>query len=288
MFSNVAIIDQDYWDNIGRKNDSHPFYVSCCGVYRLYKVPVLSVSRPHGRVDYQILYVASGEVEIFHKGELIKVGQGNIFIYRPKESQVYKYYSKSNPEVYWVHFSGNEIDKFLLEAGIEENDFIIDTGIGTTLNMYYKQIISELQLQKSGYMEAVTLYLRLLILHISRSKLQNNNEKKNMLASEKAIQYFNEFFNQDINIEVYAKENFMSVSWFIRTFKARTGLSPLQYITNNRMSCAKDLLMNTPLTVTEISNLVGYSDALYFSRAFKKHAGVSPLKYRNSILKMQG
>jgi YesN/AraC family two-component response regulator len=49
---------------------------------------------------------------------------------------------------------------------------------------------------------------------------------------------------------------------------------------NKRILLAKKLLRKTNSSIIEISNSVGYNDALYFSRIFKKKEGISPLAYR--------
>lgn len=65
--------------------------VGSCGTYRLSGQPaVLPTHRPRGRVDYQLLYVAAG----------------NIVRYCPIEEQRYLYYGADHPEVFWVHFTG--------------------------------------------------------------------------------------------------------------------------------------------------------------------------------------
>ena len=97
---------------------------------------------------------------------------------------------------------------------------------------------------------------------------------------EDTIHYFNEAFSQEISIEEYAKNQHMSVCWFIRCFKRYMGMTPLQYITSIRSNNAKDLLKNTDFTIQEIGSLVGYENPLYLSRIFRKQTGRSPSCYR--------
>ncbi|GMQ64711.1 response regulator transcription factor [Vallitalea maricola] len=62
-------------------------------------------------------------------------------------------------------------------------------------------------------------------------------------------------------------------------FKKIAGQSILQYITELRMEQAKKLLNTNKYNVTEISQMVGYSDVFYFSKKFKKIHGCSPKHY---------
>ena len=97
---------------------------------------------------------------------------------------------------------------------------------------------------------------------------------------ETAIQYFNDNYNAEINIEEYAASRGMSVSWFIRNFRQYAGTTPMQYIVSIRITNAQVLLETTDYNVTEIGSIVGYDNPLYFSRIFKKQKGVSPSEYR--------
>ena len=72
----------------------------------------------------------------------------------------------------------------------------------------------------------------------------------------------------------------MSVSHFSREFKKQYGVSPHAYHLSLKVAAAKNLLADTDLSVTGISDMLGFDDPLYFSRIFKKHCGVSPTKYR--------
>ena len=95
--------------------------------------------------------------------------------------------------------------------------------------------------------------------------------------------YFNEHYNEDINIEEYTQKNYVSISWFIRAFKQCTGSTPMQYILSKRISNAETLLLDHSYNITEIAQIVGYDNPLYFSRIFKKIKGLSPSEYRKNI-----
>ena len=72
----------------------------------------------------------------------------------------------------------------------------------------------------------------------------------------------------------------MRVNWFILSFKSVMKMSPMQYIISLRIAIAKGYLENTAKNISEISNEIGYENALYFSRLFRKHTGMTPTEYR--------
>ncbi|MBE6886287.1 MAG: helix-turn-helix transcriptional regulator, partial [Ruminococcaceae bacterium] len=47
-----------------------------------------------------------------------------------------------------------------------------------------------------------------------------------------------------------------------------------------RIAAAKGYLENSDKNINEISNIVGYENALYFSRLFKKYTGMTPSEYK--------
>lgn len=98
-----------------------------------------------------------------------------------------------------------------------------------------------------------------------------------------ARRYFNEHYNEDINIEEYAQSRNMSISWFQRNFKQLTTKSPMQYILTICKYNAVTLLESSDYSMAEISTLIGYDNPLYFSLVFKKIKGVSPSDYRKSL-----
>ena len=63
-------------------------------------------------------------------------------------------------------------------------------------------------------------------------------------------------------------------------FKKCTGMTVFEYITEKRLSLAKELLINTNIPVSEICDETGFSDFSYFSKIFKESTGLSPSRYR--------
>ena len=72
----------------------------------------------------------------------------------------------------------------------------------------------------------------------------------------------------------------MSYSWFRKTFKEYTNVSPAHYIMQLRLRKAKLMLLNSSLSVKEIAYELRYEDSAYFSAIFKKYVGCSPSEYR--------
>ena len=71
----------------------------------------------------------------------------------------------------------------------------------------------------------------------------------------------------------------MSRTSFYNKIKALTDQAPADYIRLIRLKHAAQLLKEQKHTITEISELTGFSDAKYFREVFKKHFNMSPSQY---------
>lgn len=280
-------MDSAYWKNkiMDFKDKSHPLFVCSCGTYHLYTRPKLPTHRPRGRLDYQILYIASGKARFYFDGIEQIVPAGNMVIYRPKEEQRYYYYGADHTEVYWLHFTGSNVKNILRKYGIADDVHVIHTGTSLEYKRIFLQIIQELKLCKDDYEELLVNYLQHLLILIHRCITSEPKNKPHSLMYEMdaAVRYFHENYNKPISIENYAAEHHMSVSWFIRNFKDYTNSTPTQYLLALRIQNAQTLLESTSYNVTEIAEIVGYDNPLYFSRIFKKQNGMSPSDFRKQL-----
>lgn len=280
--------DNAYWHNslLDFKDRKHPLFVGSAGTYHLFTRTKLPTHRPKGRVDYQLLYIASGKAHFYFHGKEEIVTAGNMVLYRPREEQRYYYYGVDRTEVYWVHFTGNNVKNILRKYGIPDQAHVIHTGTSLDYKKVYLQMIQELKLARPHYEEVLVHYLELLFIMISRlqgKKPRNKNNSFLMDEMDRAVAYFHSHYNHAISIEEYARDHGMSVSWFIRNFKDYTGSTPTQYLLSLRISNAQSLLESTSCNITEISDIVGYDNPLYFSRLFKKQCGVSPSEFRRQL-----
>ncbi len=67
---------------------------------------------------------------------------------------------------------------------------------------------------------------------------------------------------------------------FGRLFKQSTGLTPHQYVLGERIRRAKRLLVDTHLTITEVSRQLGFASRAHFTTAFRTRIGTTPKEYR--------
>lgn len=96
------------------------------------------------------------------------------------------------------------------------------------------------------------------------------------------IKYLNEHFIEDLSLQQLADHFHMNASYISFLIKKETGLTYSQYLTNLRITTAKELLSNPEISLTEVSESVGFHDYFYFIKKFKKSTGVTPGYYQKN------
>ena len=100
-------------------------------------------------------------------------------------------------------------------------------------------------------------------------------------AIRNSIQYINQHYYERLTLEQVAGVVSLSPTYLSGLFKAEMGQTFTEYIMNLRIERSQQLLRQTDLPLTEISQMTGFETQQYFNRVFKKRTGMSPLKYRN-------
>ncbi|MDT8902063.1 response regulator [Anaeroselena agilis] len=98
----------------------------------------------------------------------------------------------------------------------------------------------------------------------------------------KVEQYIRANLDAPIKLRDIAQAVYLSQFHLSRTFKQLTGRSVVEYLQDQRLAKAGEMLAATDLSVTEIAGRVGFKDAAYFTTCFKNRNGVTPLQYRKN------
>ncbi|MEG1011654.1 MAG: response regulator [Ruthenibacterium sp.] len=93
-----------------------------------------------------------------------------------------------------------------------------------------------------------------------------------------------EFSADTLSVKDVSDHVFLSAAYACTLFKAETGQTINQFITEFRLEKAKQLLMDPRHTIADISAQVGYADGNYFGKSFKRFVGLSPSEYREKML----
>jgi len=114
--------------------------------------------------------------------------------------------------------------------------------------------------------------------------IQSMREDQSARQITMAIDYVKQhYMKPELSLKSVCKYVSMSSSYFSTLFKQYSGRSFVEFVTNERIEKAKELLNLTSMKSYEIAYAVGYSDPHYFSGAFKKHTGDTPTEFRTKM-----
>ena len=94
------------------------------------------------------------------------------------------------------------------------------------------------------------------------------------------LEYINEHLNQDIKLADLAELLGMSQFHFSHQFKQSIGIAPYQYLLQQRVERAKQLLKQTDRSIMEIAFLCGFNSHSHLSKQFRQFTGMTPKAYR--------
>lgn len=88
------------------------------------------------------------------------------------------------------------------------------------------------------------------------------------------------YSNPSLSISGIARQLYVSQQYLSRLFRSVSGVTCMNYLTQIRLSVAKELLRGTSSKSYEIAQMVGYNQPNYFCALFKKNTGMTPKQYR--------
>lgn len=227
------------------------------------------VEHQHDCCEMIITTGGEGITEI--NGRSYNTERGSVIVIPPKLKHLH--YSESGFSDMYMQFekNGTASDKtiyFCDKSGMIEQ-------LGNMLFMVYLQ-------KETNYKNICNSIFNTIWCFVEKFSNENTifefvRELKNIIAMN--------FGNTDFLICSAAKQLGVSYDYLRHCFKTEMGITPLEYLTELRISQAKNYLEdNRAYSITRISSMCGFSDQYYFSRCFKKHTGISPREYRKKHL----
>jgi len=250
--------------------------INNCGFHQ--ELARMDVRRPRGRLDYQLIYIQSGQIHFDLDGTGLQLGSGSVFLYRPGQPQFYRI--QGTPTTFfWIHFTGSAVENmldFFRSAFLQIGDFPEFGQFCRSYYMDYRLTAGRSELLYEGKL------ISLFALVADRAAGVSPRREAGAKIS-KALLAMNSHLTPRLSNDQLAQLCALNKSYFIKLFRQATSLTPQQYYTGLILDKSKALLEATDYSVSEVASLCGVEDSLYFSRLFKKHIGISPTDYRKRL-----
>lgn len=123
-------------------------------------------------------------------------------------------------------------------------------------------------------------FLRLVVMLSRLSETDSFEESTGYVKLAPAIAHIEQHYHETLSVAELADISHYSERQFNRLFKSAFGCLPSKYIKRMRIQKARELLIDTQLSITEIAHCCGYPDSSYFSKLFQSEVGFSPRDFR--------
>lgn len=238
-----------------------------------------------GRIlrEYQFVYITKGKgVFTSDSTPETPLSKGRLLVLFPGQWHTYKPLQKTGWNEYFIGFEGTMIDSIVRGSFITKENQVLEVGLNEELVSLFVKALEIAEKDKTSaqqYLAGIVLHMLGLVLSVSQNKIFEIGDIDQKIEGAKIIMSENVY--KDMDPEELALRLNISYSWFRRVFKDYTGYAPVKYFQELKLRKAKQLLVETSLSVKEISYQLNYASAEHFFSLFKKRTGFTPLEYRN-------
>lgn len=272
----------EYYADIIKNYDEHPaiavYHVGICkhdSEYRYFN---------HVTRRFKLVYVLEGNG--WFNGLPVKSGQG--FLMWQNHVNSMSADIKSPWKIIYVSFSGSLAEQFLRRAGFEPEDTIFDVGDIDYVRRLCEDAVYTLRNDRIAEMHTLSILFELLAMNGNR--VLESGHRSSLTSSDmnihvcNAILFMSKNYRSRIGMGDVAAAAHVSEKYLRELFKKETGRSVQGYLTDLRLSAAKNLLSNSKYNIGEVANLSGFGEYRNFVRVFKEKYGITPTEYRSRSL----
>lgn len=214
----------------------------------------------------------------------IKAGEG--FLIEPHTKHIYNADLNDPWHYIWVVFKGASAPKLLRACGLSKNNFIYrpkDVTIQTVQNI--RQPLMNIMDNPNSSEAAVMGNFYLFLDQLAQNAAHPITESQNTgLFREHYINLASQYISVNYatirSLDEIAAYCNISQSHLTRLFRESLHMSLQEYLITARLNHARELLVTTDQSISEISWAVGYPNELNLLRAFKSRYGISPKEFR--------
>ncbi len=234
---------------------------------------------PAIRAHYILHYVVSGK-GIFRVGKNIyHVKKNQAFLICPKDLTYYEADAADPWEYIWFGFDGEEGDRLLDQCGFNKENCICFPEDEEKIANFLLQSLPCFKNPLNTHTELAGWFYLL----FSCLKSVNSEQKSQKSHVQAAIEYMRINFAENINVEEVSDMFHIDRTHLYKLCKKYTNLSPKEFLTQKRLAKAKDLLIYSIKSITEIALASGFHDSSSFSKTFKQYVQMSPSEYRKAV-----
>ncbi len=238
-------------------------------------------SVPHTHNHTELFYIVGGQGQFLIEDQVFSVDANNLVIINP--NILHTEDSLNAPPLEYIVLGIDGIE--LANSENSNGQFCILNHLESAeISGCLRNILREMELKNTGYEDMCQAYMEILIIRLMRStSLSVPSEPQTISANRQCAairRYIDLHFKEALTLEQLAEEGHMNKYYLSHAFKREYGISPINYMISKRIEESKYLLAETDLSMSQISQLLGFSSLSYFSQVFHRTQNTSPKEYR--------
>lgn len=262
-------------------------------------------SHPPEKHDFwEMVYVDSGEIVAITNGIGCTLSQGQAIFHEPFEIHAHVSNKKVINNMLVVSFTTDSA----IAPYFKNKTFTLGKTEKTLLSLFLSEAKNALGTIPSDYNDKSCLHflpnvfassqlLQCLFTEFLIQVIRSGNSLSTQVSSSKdsrniannsisnlICEYIKQNLYSGTSLSDICSQFLLGKTQLCKIFRESTGSSPMEYYTHLKIEEAKKLLREKEYSVSQISDLLGYSSIHIFSRAFKKAVGLSPTAYIQKIV----
>ena len=231
--------------------------------------------------SYQIVFTLSGTGCLVYEGKEYRMTAGDCFLIDCRRE--HHYFTAGEED--WIHhgvqFNGHQMSAFF-DYLVQLNAVVVALENTSKVNRIHEELASA----ASSKLASADIIINQLLTDLLGDIILCNQLTSDTQLSAKVAQicsFIDEHYAAIHSIDDIAENCFISKYYMCREFKRQTGKTVGSYLSERRMTAAKELLLHTDRNVSAIARDTGFEAENYFFFVFKKAEGLTPLQYRKQF-----
>ncbi len=252
---------------------------------------------------WELVYALKGGLICRAGDREVTLSQGEMLFHKPNEIHSLRADGVHAPDVFIISFECKseaihffedrrlQVDKNLLRFVFS----IIEESKKTFSLPYADPDLLKMELlpvPALGGQQLIKNYLEILLISLMRNETECGvsdavflpREQYDEMISSRVITYMQEHLSENLTIDDICAVLHYNRSYIFKQFKKTTGTSIMAYFNKLKINRAKQLLRESELSISQISESLAFQDPNYFSRSFKKATGFTPSAYRKRAI----
>lgn len=247
----------------------------------------------HAHQHCELFFLLSGQRRYFVGHSIYLVEAGDLVIIPPNQLHRTTQTTKATYERYLLNFYVEDHRSFGQSIGDDAFKQLLRGGCVSfppDIARDIRQVMMKIEHEQSTPSAYAKPVISNLIQSILLDALCHGQEKEPYHGEcadkvQQVARYITYHYDEPITLSSAASMAIMETTYFSKQFKALTGFGFYKYLTHTRIQASERLLSETKLSINEVAERCGFSEANHFGNVFKRWVGMSPTEYRkgNSV-----